>query len=197
MSIAIVSPAECYFEGMRQVLDIVAREKRYLAFLQAPPVEETYAFYRNILAKDLCQVIAVQDNAVVGWCDILSMHGEARTHVGTLGMGVLPALRHCGIGKMLMEAAVAKAWEKGLHRIELTVRTDITEAQSSSTKNSASPWKALTGRRSLLTVSSSTCTQWRFFANIVPKPLRQPNALPATLAGSLWSAASGRKLRRT
>lgn len=129
MSIAIVPPAECYFQGMRQVLDVVAREKRYLAFLQAPPVEETYAFYRNILAKNLCQVIAVEDSEVVGWCDILPTHGEARTHVGTLGVAVLPPLRHRGIGKMLIEAAIAKAWGKGLSRIELTVRTDNTNAK--------------------------------------------------------------------
>lgn len=129
MSIAIVSPAECYFEGMRQVLDIVAQEERYLAFLQAPPVEETYAFYRNILAKDLCQVIAVQDSTVVGWCDIVPTHGEARAHVGTLGIAVLPSLRHLGIGKILIEAAIARAWEKGLHRIELTARTDNTNAK--------------------------------------------------------------------
>lgn len=129
MSVTIVSPAECYFEGMRRVLDIVAREKKYLAFLQAPPVDETYAFYRNILAKDLCQVIAVQDGEVVGWCDVLPTHGEARTHVGTLGIAVLPPHRHRGIGGMLIAAAIAEAWQKGLRRIELTVRSDNTDAR--------------------------------------------------------------------
>lgn len=129
MNIAVVPPAERHFQSLRQVLDIVAREKRYLAFLQAPPVEETYAFYRNILAKDICQVIAVQEGEVVGWCDILPTHGEARAHVGTLGIAVLPALRRRGIGKLLIEAAIAKAWEKGLRRIELTVRTDNINAK--------------------------------------------------------------------
>lgn len=130
MTLAIIPPAERHFEGMRQVLDAVAREKKYLAFLQAPSVEETYAFYRNILANDLCQVIAVQDDAVVGWCDILPTHGEARRHVGTLGIAVLPSFRHRGIGTMLIEAAIAKAWAKGLSRIELTVRTDNIKAKA-------------------------------------------------------------------
>jgi ribosomal protein S18 acetylase RimI-like enzyme len=129
MSLAIVPIAEAYFEGMREVLDTVAREKRYLVFLQAPPAEEVFAFYRNILTNDLCQVTALQDDVVVGWCDVLPTHGEARAHVGTLGIALLPRARRCGIGAKLMEAAMAKAWAKGLSRIELTVRTDNTNAK--------------------------------------------------------------------
>ena len=33
MNFSIVPTAECHFEGLRQTLDIVAREKKYLAFL--------------------------------------------------------------------------------------------------------------------------------------------------------------------
>ena len=130
MSLAIVAPAAPYFAGMRHVLDTVAREKRYLAFLQAPPEEEVFAFYRNILAKDLCQVVALEDGVVVGWCDVLPTHGEARAHVGTLGIALVPAARHRGIGAKLMEAAISKAAAKGLSRIELTVRTDNTNAKA-------------------------------------------------------------------
>ena len=130
MTLAIVTPNERYFEGMRQVLDVVAREKKYLAFLQAPPVDETYAFYRNILANDFCQVIAVQDGVVVGWCDVLPTHGEARAHVGTLGIAVIPPLRGRGIGTKLIEAVISRAWEKGLSRIELTVRIDNAKAKA-------------------------------------------------------------------
>lgn len=130
VSLAIVPAAEPYFEGMRHVLDTVAREKRYLAFLQAPPAEETFAFYRNILVNGHCQFIAVQDGVVVGWCDVLPTHGEARAHVGTLGIAVLPEVRHRGIGTKLMEAAISRAWAKGLSRIELTVRTDNPNAKA-------------------------------------------------------------------
>ena len=31
---------------------------------------------------------------VVGWCDILPTLGEARRHVGVLGIGVIPGARH-------------------------------------------------------------------------------------------------------
>lgn len=130
MTIAIVPPAECHFAAMRQVLDTVAREQRYLAFLRAPPVEECAAFYRNILAKDLCQLLALEDGVVVGWCDVLPTHGEARSHVGTLGIALLPRARHRGIGPRLLAAAITKAWQQGLSRIELTVRTDNANAKA-------------------------------------------------------------------
>lgn len=130
MSVEIVPLAESHFEGLRCALDIVAREKRYLAFGQAPPPEQAYAFYRNILTNGLCQYVALLDGAVVGWCDILSTHGEARAHVGILGMGLVPAARRRGIGKKLVQTTLAKAWAKGLLRIELTVRTDNLNAKA-------------------------------------------------------------------
>ena len=130
MSLAIVPTAEVHFEGLRQALDVVAREKRYLAFFQAPPPENAIEFYRSIVANDLCQVVAIQDGAVIGWCDVLPTHGEARAHVGTLGIGLVPSARHRGIGAKLMEAAIQKAWAKGISRIELTVRTDNANAKA-------------------------------------------------------------------
>lgn len=124
MSILITPTVEYYFEGLHNVLDAVAREKRYLAFTQAPPRDEACSFFRNIVANDFCQYLAVQNNIVVGWCDVLPTHGEARAHVGTFGIGVAASVRHLGIGTKLMEATIQKAWAKGLSRIELSVRTD-------------------------------------------------------------------------
>ena len=130
MNLSIVPAAESHFEGWRKAVDIVAREKRYLAFLQAPPREQQFAFFRNIVANDLCQLLALMDDVVVGWCDILPTHGEARAHVGILGIGLVPEARHIGIGAKLIEAALAKAIEKGISRIELTVRADNANAKA-------------------------------------------------------------------
>ena len=121
MNIKIVPLSESLFEELRCALDVVAREKLYLAFLQAPPSEQAYAFYRNILTNDYCQYLALLNGRVVGWCDVLPTHGETRAHVGILGIGLVPASRHIGIGRSLMQATIAKAWAKGLSRIELTV----------------------------------------------------------------------------
>jgi hypothetical protein len=60
MSLSIVPLAESHFEGLRRAFDSIAREKRYLAFLQAPPLEQGLAFYRNIVKNDLCHFVALQ-----------------------------------------------------------------------------------------------------------------------------------------
>ncbi len=122
--------AERHFAGLHQALDQVAREKRHLAFTQAPPFEEAQAFYRGIVSANLCQCIAVLDDAVVGWCDVLPVRGEARAHVGTLGIGLVPKARHRGIGGRLLEQAIAGAWARGMARIELAVRADNLNAQA-------------------------------------------------------------------
>lgn len=130
MSYSVVPVAEIHFAELHRALDIVAREKLFLAFTQAPPFEESLAFYRSIVAGDLCQFVALEGTSVVGWCDILPTHGEARSHVGHLGMGLIPKARRKGLGAKLLEAAISKARAKGLTRIELTVRTDNTNAKA-------------------------------------------------------------------
>lgn len=124
MNVDIVVPAEHHFEGMRLALDAVAREGGFLAFTQAPPTEAAHAFCRHIRTNGLCQLVALDADEVVGWCDILPTHGEARAHVGTLGMGVLRERRGQGIGRRLIKSTLAEAWTSGLTRVELSVRID-------------------------------------------------------------------------
>ena len=130
MSIAIIPTTEAHFDGLYQALDEVSREKRYLAFVQAPPVASAFAFFRNIVANDLCQLLAVENGKVVGWCDILPKFGDTCVHVGVLGMGLIPSARHRGIGSTLLAAAIERAWDKGLSRIELSVRADNANAKA-------------------------------------------------------------------
>jgi RimJ/RimL family protein N-acetyltransferase len=129
MDLKIEPIAENHFEGLHRALDSVSREGRYLAFLEAPSREDAFAFYRNIVSNDLCHFVAVLEGEVVGWCDILPVRGEARAHVGTLGIGLLARARRMGIGAKLMQATIAKAWAKGLTRIELNVRADNSNAR--------------------------------------------------------------------
>lgn len=74
--------------------------------------------------------VAVSEDRVVGWCDILPSFGESRRHVGTLGIGLLPEFRDRGIGRRLLQAAISTAWARGLSRIELTVREDNLRAKA-------------------------------------------------------------------
>ena len=130
MNLSIEPASETHFHGLHAALDTVAREKQFLAFTQAPPQAEAFAFYRSVMAGRGCQLVAMLDGRVAGWCDVLPSHGQARAHVGTLGIGLVPSARHRGIGAKLMQATIDAAWSRGFTRIELTVRADNTNAKA-------------------------------------------------------------------
>ena len=48
-----------HVEGFHRALDFVARERRYLAFLEAPPIESTRAFVLNNFEKGYPQLVAL------------------------------------------------------------------------------------------------------------------------------------------
>jgi ribosomal protein S18 acetylase RimI-like enzyme len=122
MTFHIVPIAEEHIEGFRAVLDSVSRERRYLAFLEAPPLEEVQGFVRRNILKGYPQCVALIDQEVVGWCDILPIDRPTRAHSGVLGIGVLAQHRGRGIGTALIRETLGKARTRGLTRIELTVR---------------------------------------------------------------------------
>ncbi|ARP91513.1 hypothetical protein CAL14_15490 [Bordetella genomosp. 9] len=110
-----------HIEGYRRALDEVARERRHLSFLKAPPLEQTRAFVMHNIARRHPHFVAVADREVVGWCDIVPLSQPGFTHTGVLGMGVRPDQRGRGVGKALMAAALDAADAIGLRRIELEV----------------------------------------------------------------------------
>ena len=130
MPLHIQALQETHFEQLHHVFDAVCRERRFMAFTQAAPKEQTFAYYRNVLAGGHAHFVAVRDTQVVGWCDVLPQVGQMRLHAGVLGMGVAVGERGKGVGKALIYAAVAKAHARGLSRIELTVHSENQVAQS-------------------------------------------------------------------
>jgi ribosomal protein S18 acetylase RimI-like enzyme len=128
MSIDIAPVREEHIEGFHAALDAVSRERDYLAFLEAPPIEEVRAFVARNIARGYPQLVALDEGRVVGWCDVLPMDRPIMRHCGVLAMGLLPAYRGRGIGEQLMRQALSAARELGLSRIELSVRADNTRA---------------------------------------------------------------------
>ena len=124
MTIDVVQIAELHAEGFHACLDAVAREKRYLAQVEAMPLERIQSFVRDSVASNAAQFVAVDGARVVGWCDVFPGWPEAVRHCGGLGMGVLAAYRGRGIGRRLMTAALAHARKQGITRVELEVRAD-------------------------------------------------------------------------
>ena len=129
MNARIVRLAEEHVPAFRAVLDSVAREERYLAMLQAPPLEDVQRFVAESVARERPQFIALLDDLCVGWCDIVEKPRDTLKHSGVLGTGVAATHRERGIGSALMERTLSDAREKGFTRVELTVRVDNRRAR--------------------------------------------------------------------
>ena len=119
--VQILPIAQEHIESYHQCLDSVARERLYLAWVQAPPLDSARAFVLSNIAADVPQFVAVIDGEVVGWCDISPLRHVGFQHRGELGMGVHKRYRRLGIGQQLVARAIEKAKERGLERIELEV----------------------------------------------------------------------------
>ena len=125
----IVPIAEELVESFHDCVDEVARERKYLAMLQGFPLAESRKFVLENIKSRTPAFVALAESAVVGWCDIIVKPRDTLKHSGVLGMGVRQAWRGRGVGKRLIQAALAAARERGLTRVELTVRADNTRAK--------------------------------------------------------------------
>ena len=122
MAVDIVPISQSHIEGFHRALDFVARERRYLAFLEAPSLDSTRAFVLNNIAQGYPQSVVLSAGEVVGWCDIVPKSRPVHAHVGVLGVALLPEFRGRGIGERLIRQTLEAARADGLHRVELTVR---------------------------------------------------------------------------
>lgn len=107
-----------------RLVGIVARERRYLRFLDAPPMDMTVDFLRHGLDIGNVHLAAIMDGELVGWCDICRHSFEIEAHIGTLGIGLLPEVRDRGLGKALLDVAIDAAGRLDFRRIELTAFSD-------------------------------------------------------------------------
>ena len=102
-------------------MDRVARERKYIGFTRAAPIEETRKSLVEDMERGVIRLIAVDDSKIVGWCHIRPDRWEGFTHAGWLGMGVLKEYRGQGIGSALLYESLAEARNRGLERVELSV----------------------------------------------------------------------------
>jgi ribosomal protein S18 acetylase RimI-like enzyme len=121
-AVKIVPITQEHIESFHRTLNIVARERRYLAFLEAPPLESVRAFILSNIEQGYPQLVALSGGEVIGWCDVTPKPRPVYAHSAVLGIGLLPGFRRQGIGERLIRQAIAAAQALGLHRIELMVR---------------------------------------------------------------------------
>lgn len=126
----IVPIAEEHIAGFHAAVDSVARQRRYLAMLEAPPLEESAAFVRHNIRAGNPQFVALAERRVVGWCDITPERRATMAHGGVLGIGVLESHRGYGIGPALLRRTLDQAKQTGFKRVELTVREDNLRAKA-------------------------------------------------------------------
>ena len=122
MHFHIVPIEEKHIEGYWHALDSVARERKYLAFIEGPPIHTTRSFVLGNIKDEWPHVVAISEEKIIGWCDITPLDRPVFAHIGSLGMGVLASYRGHGVGEALIKTTLLKAETKKLTRIELTVR---------------------------------------------------------------------------
>jgi ribosomal protein S18 acetylase RimI-like enzyme len=112
-------------ESFRSTLDAVARERRWLAMVEAPSIEQVRQFQAT---SGLIQFVAAREDEVVGWCDVNPKSQEGMRHCAVLGMGLLPDYRGQGLGQRLLQEVLSAARESGITRVELEVFATNTAA---------------------------------------------------------------------
>jgi len=115
-------------ESFRACLDAVARERRWLAMLAAPPLDEVRAFLERQRRLGMVQLVAAEGSRVVGWCDVIPKQIDGFRHSSDLGMGLLRDQRGRGLGRALLEGTLERARSSGLLRVELEVYAGNTAA---------------------------------------------------------------------
>jgi RimJ/RimL family protein N-acetyltransferase len=120
----IVPIAQQHIAAFREALDAVAREQRYLAMPEAPPLTKVRRFVLDSLRAGAVHFVALQDGKVIGWCDIRPKAQDTMHHCGVLGMGIVDGHRGRGLGRKLLGMTLDAAFASGMTRIELTVRAD-------------------------------------------------------------------------
>jgi RimJ/RimL family protein N-acetyltransferase len=121
--VQVIYAKEDLIPSYHQCLDLVAKEKIYVEMTEAPPLEKVMGFQKALIAAGGPVFYAVQDNSVVGWCDVFPEENPRLKHRGSLGMGLHPEFRGRGLGKKLLAATLDKAKEFGLEKVELHVYT--------------------------------------------------------------------------
>jgi RimJ/RimL family protein N-acetyltransferase len=123
MKTEIIYPSEIYFKSFHEALSIVAQERIYIEMIEAPPLEKISKFQSELIAKNGPTYFAINNDRVVGWCDIFPATNPRLSHRGGLGMGVIPEFRGQGLGSQLVSAVLAHAKTFGLEKVELHVYT--------------------------------------------------------------------------
>jgi ribosomal protein S18 acetylase RimI-like enzyme len=123
MNLAVVPIELRHIESFGDCVGEVARERRYLAIVDGFTAEQNALWVAVNRARGNPLFVALDADRVVGWCEVRREQLPGREHSGTLGIGVRAGFRGAGLGRRLIDAALADAWRRRFERIELWVRS--------------------------------------------------------------------------
>ena len=123
MEATIAYASEKFIPSFYEALSLVAQERIYIEMIAAPAFEQVAKFQRELIAENGAVYYAIQNEKVVGWCDLFPEKNPRFSHRGSIGMGLLPAFRGKGLGLKLLESVLAHAKGNGLEKAELHVYT--------------------------------------------------------------------------
>jgi RimJ/RimL family protein N-acetyltransferase len=128
MTLTLRQIREDDIDGFRAAIELVARERKHLALLQAPPIEQVRAFVKRNVENGYPQIVAIAEDKIVGWCNVPPASRAVSAHVGDLFMGLAPGWRGRGLGERLLREGIQAADAFGFQRIELGVFATNTAA---------------------------------------------------------------------
>jgi len=119
-----IAPIELrHIDGLNDCVDEVARERRYLSIVEGFTLDQTAAWVAANQLRNNPFLAVLDDDRVVGWCEVRRDILPGRAHTGLLGMGLRAPYRGKGLGRRLLEQALKHARSLAFERIELMVRS--------------------------------------------------------------------------
>ncbi len=122
-------PSIEFYKSYCDAVTSVCKEEKYLANTTGFSYEQTKTFLEKVISGHFSQFFAIENNQVIGWCDVIPKEQELHKHVGVLGMGIISGYRNKGIGTELINRSISFARSQGIERIELEVYANNLTAQ--------------------------------------------------------------------
>jgi RimJ/RimL family protein N-acetyltransferase len=107
--------------GYHACLGQVAAERKFIGFVEAPPLESSEKWMRSVLETGYPFLVVIEGAHVVGWCDVGGREREGFRHTAELGMGLAAHVRGTGLGTALLERAIDLSRRLPIEKLELQV----------------------------------------------------------------------------